>query len=523
MVKQISALNEYFQRVVSCKDSEGAVKIGFALILEKLAVDAVAIFSLAEEPGWLTLLFAEGLFSKESVRQQPIQVGEGLNGTVVKTGKPLFAYAGQPEFKLERALQAEKIYAAVIMPLISCNMIIGTLAVVSRSQRIFTKQELFVLETLAAQLSLAVENVSLSDEQKMMREKLRMAENQYREIFEKTSDIIWLEDLEGNIISGNRAFLNMVGGELSQLSEKNIFSWIPQNNLSKAKTVRKQLWAGLPKEWSYDQTMINSLGQEIILKVTTNLLQIGGTQGFQHIAKDITEERKMQENLEYYIRHITRAQEEERLRISRELHDSTAQSLIVIMHQLEKFLLSSKHLIVSDSRFLYGMVEQVKEILQEVRQFSRDLRPSILDDLGLIPSVEWYIEELNRTHGINISLSALGDKIFLRPEVRVTLFRIVQEALRNVIRHAEVSEAQVQIEYSTESIKISVSDKGKGFDCKPIGDLLRAGKLGLAGMNERAKLLCGQIQIESALGQGTTIKILIPMADLLELKEQETS
>ncbi len=156
--------------------------------------------------------------------------------------------------------------------------------------------------------------------------------------------------------------------------------------------------------------------------------------------------------------------------------------------------------------------------MQEVRQFSRDLRPSILDDLGLIPSVEWYIEELSRTHGINISLSVLGDKIFLRPEVRVTLFRIVQEALRNVIRHAEVAEAHVQIEFSADCIEISVSDKGKGFDRKLIGDLLRAGKLGLAGMNERAKLLCGQIQIESAVGQGTTIKILIPIAGLLEVK-----
>jgi len=518
MVSQISALSEYFQRAVACKDSEGVVKIGFELILEKLAVDAVAIFSLVEETGLLTLLLAKGFLSKEIVEQQPIQVGEGLNGFVAKTGKPLCSYAGQPEFKLEGALQAEKICAAVVMPLISCKKTIGTLAVVSRSRRIFTQQEIFVLETLAGQLSLAVENVSLSDEQKMMREKLRNAENQYREIFEKTSDIIWLEDLAGNIVSGNKAFLNLVGGELAQLSKKNIFDWIPQNGLSKAKTVRKQLWAGLPKEWSYDQTMINSQGQEIILKVTTNLLQLGGKQGFQHIAKDITEERKMQENLEYYIRHITRAQEEERLRISRELHDSTAQSLIVIMHQLEKFLLSSKHLIVSDSRFLYGMVEQVKEILQEVRQFSRDLRPSILDDLGLIPSVEWYIEELSRTHGIKISISAAGEKIFLRPEVRVTIFRIVQEALRNVIRHAEVTEAQVQLEYSAESIIISVSDKGKGFDSKPIGELLRAGKLGLAGMNERAKLLCGQLQIESAVGQGTTIKILIPMAGLLEVK-----
>ena len=159
----------------------------------------------------------------------------------------------------------------------------------------------------------------------------------------------------------------------------------------------------------------------------------------------------------------------------------------------------------SDSRFLYNIVEQVKSILQEVRQFSRDLRPSLLDDLGLIPSLEWYIGELNRSNEIKVSFRVQGREPRILPEVRVTLFRIVQEALRNVTRHAEATSAVVTIVFVENMVTVTVEDNGKGFDCKPIGELLRHGKLGLAGMHERAKLLGGSIEIESVAGQGTKL------------------
>ncbi|EEG77344.1 PAS domain S-box protein [Dethiobacter alkaliphilus] len=509
--KQLATLSDYSQRVAFCADIEDVIRIGLDLARDTMRVDAVAIYSLPAEDETLYLVSSCGLQAKEAAKNQPIPLGEGFNGKAAESGNLVVAYDFQKDFEVSDALRDEEFRAVAVVPLVSRNKIMGTLMVANRRHHIFSAQELLVLETLGHQLGMAKENTILTDVQQTMQKQLRESEKQYRGIFEKTNDIIWLEDGEGNIISANKACANMLGIELSRLKKENIFTYIPHEQAQKAKLVRQQLFNGTIAEKSYDQTIVNNEGTEIILKVTTNLLDNGDIPGFQHIAKDITEERKLHENQQFYIEHITRAQEEERLRISRELHDSTAQSLIVVLHQLEKYLVSSDHLRLGDSRFLFNVAEQVKAILQEVRQFSRDLRPSILDDLGLVPSLEWYIDELNRTHGLKVDLNIIGQKQMLRPEIRVSLFRIIQEALRNVMRHAEANNAKVKIEFDNNEVRVVVQDNGKGFDAEPLGDLLRNGKLGLAGMHERAKILGGSIEISSAKGAGTTIFIAVPL------------
>lgn len=514
--KQLSTLSDYSQRVALCADIEDVIRIGLDITMETMRVDVVGIFALNEDADKLQLRASKGLLCESDTLQKTVNVGEGINGKVAKTNQTIVAYDYQEDFYLVGALKEENVSAVCVVPLISRNKTIGTLTVANRSYRLFSPQEILVLETLGNQLGLAMENAILYDEHKSIRKQLHESEKQYQDIFEKTNDIIWLEDLDGNIISGNIACANVIGVELADLKEQNFFSFVPGEDMAKAVLVRQQLLNGAAFERSYDQTIISLQQTEIILKVTTNLMEFYGVKGFQHIAKDVTEERRMHENLQFYIQHITRAQEEERLRISRELHDSTAQSLIVVLHQLEKYLVSGKHLRLADTRFLYNIVEQVKAILQEVRQFSRDLRPSILDDLGLIPSLEWYIDELNRTHGIKIDLHVRGNKHLLRPEVRVTLFRIIQEGLRNVIRHAEAMSATVTINFFEEDVQVTVQDSGKGFDSSCLGDLLRHGKLGLAGMQERAKLLGGSIEIRSIAGEGTTLYITIPTVAMRE-------
>ena len=517
--KQFSTLSTFSQRVALCVEINDVINIGLDIAKETMKVDAVVIYSLKEETQELCLLASKGLAFEDDMKHQSIKLGEGLNGIVAQTGNPIISYDTCHANPLTEVLKKESFKAVGVTPLISRSKIVGTLTVATRKHHVFSMQEINVLETLGNQLGLAMENAILSDEQKIMQGQLRKSEKQYREIFEKTNDIIWLENLDGEITSANRSCAHIIGFELAQLINKNFFDFIPGDSISKATAVRQQLLNGEVVERSYDQTIINNRGAKIILKVTTNVMDFGKVKGFQHIAKDITEERKMHENLQFYIQQITRAQEEERLRISRELHDSTAQSLIAVLHQLEKYLLGSKHLLLSDSRFLCVIVEQVKGILQEVRHFSRDLRPSILDDLGLIPSLEWYLEELNRIHGLNIDFLVRGHKFRLLPEVEVTLFRLVQEALRNVIRHATATSASVFIQFTGQEITITVQDNGRGFVCEPIGDLLRHGKLGLAGMHERAKLLGGSIEIDSAKGKGTTLFITIPTTNVIQKQE----
>ena len=209
---------------------------------------------------------------------------------------------------------------------------------------------------------------------------------------------------------------------------------------------------------------------------------------------------------------ITRAQEEERKRISRELHDSTTQNLIALLRQLENFINERKELPPKDKDALQSYYEQIKYILQDLRRFSRDLRPFVLDDLGLIPALEWAIAGMITEYGLDVSLKVTGNKQRLSRESELLLFRIVQEALRNISKHAQASKAEVDVEFHENKVGIIVRDNGKGFKLPDqLGTLPQMGKLGLAGMQERVQLLGGSLKIKSELGKGTTILVEAPI------------
>jgi two-component system sensor histidine kinase DegS len=226
----------------------------------------------------------------------------------------------------------------------------------------------------------------------------------------------------------------------------------------------------------------------------------------------ITERKKAEENLRYYLQEITKAQEEERKRIARELHDSSAQNLIALLHQLENLLTDKTKLPVKEAKALWGFYEQIRDTLQEVRRFSRDLRPSVLDDLGLLPALEWVTEDLKNTYWVEVDLKVLGNQRRLFPETELLLFRIVQEALRNIAKHAKASKAEVEIKFNEDKITITVSDNGRGFEPpEDLGALTPTGKLGLAGMQERVQLLGGTVRLESEPGKGTTVSVEAPV------------
>jgi signal transduction histidine kinase len=150
--------------------------------------------------------------------------------------------------------------------------------------------------------------------------------------------------------------------------------------------------------------------------------------------------------------------------------------------------------------------------LKEVRSFSRDLRPAILDDLGLLPALEWVADQLLSEHGIETKLNVKGTPRKLLRETELTIFRIVQEATRNIAKHSRAKQAEIQIEFFEDKIKAVVKDNGVGF--KPpdtLGALPRTGKLGLAGMQERVKLLNGSISLTSEPGKGTAIFLEFPV------------
>lgn len=216
------------------------------------------------------------------------------------------------------------------------------------------------------------------------------------------------------------------------------------------------------------------------------------------------------ENLETYIELATEAQEEERKRLSRELHDDTMQSLVLTLSQIEAATISE---LPDDARNrLAGAQEILTETLENVRRYCRDLRPSLLDDLGLVDAIDWLVGDLKRRQITSIELGVRGSPRRLGSRDELLVFRIVQEALHNVERHAHAAKVQVRLHFGDDELLVEVVDNGRGT--VPIG---RTGQhpaeygLGLRGMEERTKLLQGSLVIESRRGRGTKVALYLPL------------
>ncbi|MEL7562120.1 sensor histidine kinase [Dehalogenimonas sp. 4OHTPN] len=221
--------------------------------------------------------------------------------------------------------------------------------------------------------------------------------------------------------------------------------------------------------------------------------------------------QRMQQNLRFYLKQITIAQEEERRRIAQELHDETAQDLIAISRKIDGFMSLHPALASSDEAYLEDMHQHVNRTLSGVRRFSQDLRPSVLDDLGLIPAIDWLVPELAKHYKLKIGLQVNGEQRRFAPEVELVLFRIVQESLRNIGKHAMASRAVVTVDFTPEITVVTIRDNGRGFHPPDrIGDLAVSGKLGLTGMQERAQLIGARLAIKSNPGEGTTVTVEVP-------------
>jgi signal transduction histidine kinase len=206
----------------------------------------------------------------------------------------------------------------------------------------------------------------------------------------------------------------------------------------------------------------------------------------------LIQEKKIQENLRLYVQNVSQAQEAERKRIARELHDDTAQALVAVLRHIDDLATGKSKISITDIR------QEVRKILEGVRQFSQELRPSILDDLGLVPSIKWLASDLAKNSGVAAEAEIIGEQRQLSSETELMLFRITQEALTNVRKHSEATQVSVKLNFLSQNVKVVIQDNGKGFELTPrIDELSRLGKLGLVGMEERAQLLGGTLNVES--------------------------
>ena len=233
-------------------------------------------------------------------------------------------------------------------------------------------------------------------------------------------------------------------------------------------------------------------------------------QSEQQSSRLLEQSRLLQDQLRLLSREILSVQEEERKRISRELHDVIAQMLTGIIVRLATLKVDA----VANTKGLSQKITRAQRLVEKsvdiVHRFARELRPAVLDDLGLIPALHSFVKVFAKKTGVRVSLTAFAGVEALSIAKRTMLYRVAQEALANVARHAQASRVEIHIRRLSKAVVMEIKDDGKAFDAALTMQAGKSKRMGLLGMRERVEMVGGTFGIVSAPGHGTTIQAQVP-------------
>lgn len=350
-------------------------------------------------------------------------------------------------------------------------------------------------------------------ERKQMEEALRESAEKLRLTFEYAPIEITVRDLNGIITQVNDQTLKLRGViSKDELIGQSGLKFVARHQREMAiREFYQLLEEGSIKELEY--TMVKTDGSEIIVQSSAGVIRgaSGKPVGFITITKDVTEQKRLIENEKFYITESIKAQENARRRLARALHDDTIQEMLLAMHRLQDAIGGTYGILPSRAN---DHLEEIRLLIERIvaglRKFTTDLRPDILDDMGLTSALRWLTDRLIKEDGIKTKFSLVGKERRLSPEMELNLFRIAQEALSNVHRHASASTVVLNLEFNEQKVAMSISDDGRGFELpSTLSHFTKQHKLGLTGITERVHLLGGGYRFETSPGKGTVIKIEI--------------
>lgn len=484
-------------------------------VMSVMNIDAALIFLVDNDAGELSLESYKGVSEKFVRGVDRLKIGEGMNGAVALTGVPEYIEDAMVDARVTKmeAIRMENLRSHFIVPLKSKGKVMGTLTIATRDKYLFKKVEMDTAIAIGNEIGVAVDNARMYEKEKQVAEQLRISEEKYRNLFENAHDAIWLHDLNNNIINANKACARLTGYSIEEFFNLKANQLLAPDSISVSDEMHKRLLNNNETGTILEVKLIRKDKIEVIVQLATSILFMNSQPwAFQHIARDVTQEKHMEENLRFYLQQVTRAQEEERKRIARELHDDTIQSLVVLARKIDDISYNSQDISEEKKQLLDNIRLETNGIMAGIRRLSQDLRPPILDKLGLKPALENLAENIENISGIPVKLTIKGQERRLQTEVEMILYRIMQEGLRNIWRHSKASEANILLDYSNDKIRIHIVDNGRGLDFTyPTDELARYGKLGLAGIKERVRLLGGTMIINSKPMEGTIIKIEVPV------------
>jgi PAS domain S-box-containing protein len=333
---------------------------------------------------------------------------------------------------------------------------------------------------------------------------LRSSEGRYRELFENANDIVFTTDLEGSFTSINRAGERLSGYARAEILSMNFSALVSPEYVEAAIRAREVKLSGESENTTYELEIVTKDGRRVPLETNTRLINQGGQPvGVQGIARDITERKQAEQAL----RRANEGLEEAIKRIAHALHDEAAQLLATVYLALGEI---ADELPPEQRDRLERISVPLDQATDQLRHLAHELRPVILDDLGLLPAFEFLAEGVSKRTGLAITVEGSLEER-LAPVMETALYRILQEALTNVSKHARATQVSVRLHKEGQRITCTIRDDGIGFDMSAIAIQRGRPCLGLIGIRERLAALGGTLSITTGVGRGTTLDMGIPL------------
>ena len=342
-------------------------------------------------------------------------------------------------------------------------------------------------------------------------QQMRESEERYRMAIEYSSDGVALIK-DTRMIFINRKLAEIFGyPRRRELVGRSVGVLVHPQDRERVLTISRERQAGRPAPTRYDFMGVCKNGNAIFIAVSATTVNYQGETLNLVYLRDVTARRRAEEEIRHLSRRLIEGIEEERKRLASDLHDEFGQALTALHMGVESLKDSLPASAEEPRRSCAKLIRTIESLADNVRNISSELRPDMLDHLGLVPTVEWYVDDFrSRMAGTEVEFEAMGfGGRKLDAQIEIVLYRILQEALNNVAKHARASKVSVHLTYSHPRAIMLISDNGRGFALHGHDQGTRQG-IGLVSMRERAAAVGGQIDIRSTPGKGTSIRVTLP-------------
>lgn len=455
-----------------------------------------------------------------------------LENTVLSSGLAVFTPSDEsadalPSLLFGDLMHAHQVEAVLMVPLVAGKSTLGLITLLRHHEgQPYTPADRVLLTDIASRAALAIENSLLFESlqaeisaRMSAAEALNISEERFQSIFESTGLGIKILDLSGTILETNAAFQKIIGYPEVEIVGRRFYDFLHPSDMAKAVSVFQKIRKDGVPSLRFEHRAIRKNGDTVWVNATFSAVRKGREDErlafIVSILEDVSADKQLEAEVAEMKNRMQSAMELERLRLAHELHDGPMQDLYSIAYELEELRAKA-------GPSLHGSLENVTEnihlVLKELRETAMELRPPTISQFGLEKTIRSYVADVKEQHPeLSIELSLARDHQLLPEEVRLALFRVLQQSLMNIVRHAQATEVRVRFIFDAEEARLDVWDNGKGFRVPANWiDFVRQGHFGLAGAAERVNALGGHFVVESQPQSSTTVQAVIPWREHLE-------